>query len=83
MLGSGKRVLVYHPLPVRCRECGAPMRLRLTQDGKKALEKAVEVSQFGDEVVLQTYQCARKLPDGNLCNGLVEIRVKHIKRVPS
>lgn len=30
---------------------------------------------FGKEDVIQTYQCARVLPDGHLCNKLVEVRL--------
>jgi len=70
-------VRIYQMLPVRCKECGAPVRMAMTQAGKEALAKAIAVSNLQDDEVLQSYQCARKRPDGSLCNALVEIKARH------
>jgi hypothetical protein len=37
---------------------------------------------FGPETVLQTYQCARVLPDRSLCNKLVDVKVRHWREAP-
>ena len=76
-----RRVRVLQRSPARCHKCGAPVRLRMTEDGYKTLVRALDNADLGDDTVLQTYQCARRLPDGTLCNALVEIRVRDWKEI--
>jgi hypothetical protein len=46
------------------------------------LALAKKSNQIGPETVIQTYQCARVLKDGTLCNELVEIKLRHWKELP-
>lgn len=55
--------------------------MRITDDGYRALVKVLDDPNLGDDTVLQTYQCARRLPDGSLCNGMVYIRVRHWREI--
>lgn len=76
-----RRVRVYH-LTARC-ECGAPVRLRNTDAGLELMKYALSHPEtFGPDTVLQTYQCARQLPDRTLCNKVVEVKVRHWREVP-
>lgn len=57
-------------LTVRCPACGAPPRIRTVPNVDRILA--------GDpEDIVLSYQCARKMRDGSLCNEPYEIRVKH------
>lgn len=80
-LGNKRKVRILHRVPVRCDDCGAPIRMRITDDGYRALVKVLDDPNLGDDTVLQTYQCARRLPDGSLCNGMVYIRVRHWREI--
>lgn len=68
-------------LTARCPRCGAPIRLRNTLVVPSILKAASESVQLDPETVVQTYQCASRLPDGALCNTLVEIKAKHWRKV--
>jgi hypothetical protein len=57
------------------------MRLRITPEGKRVLAKILALDGVRDEDVVQTYQCARRLPDGGLCNELVEIKAGDWRRI--
>lgn len=76
-----ERVHIYHRTPSRCPACGAPVRLRWTPEGKKALAKALASSELRDDVVVETYQCARRLKDGSLCNHRVDIKVRDWREI--
>jgi len=43
----------------------------------RMLAHALTDPEIGPDDVIQTYQCARLLRDGSLCNTLVEIRLRH------
>lgn len=66
-------------LTARCPACGSAVRLRNTAHAMRMLDHAKADPQIADEDVIQTYQCARKHPDGSLCNELVEIKLRHWK----
>jgi len=69
-------------LTARCPECRAPVRLRNAELAFKLLEYALADPDIGPEDVIQTYQCANQFPDKTLCNALVEIKVRHWKKLP-
>jgi hypothetical protein len=56
--------------------------LRYTPEAEKLLAKAVGDPEITPETVLLTYQCARRLPDGTLCNELVDIKLRHWREMP-
>lgn len=68
-------------LSVRCGVCHAPVRVRTAQEAFEALARAMERGELDPETVVMTYMCARKAPDNELCNTVVEIKVKHLKPV--
>ena len=63
-------------LSARC-VCGAPVRMRNFTRAVELLVLAMERGHLDPDEVLQTYQCARILKDGELCNHLVEIKARH------
>lgn len=86
--GSARRgwvlveVVVWR-LTARCPECHAPVRLRNSDYAIKMLELALGDPDIGPNTILQTYQCANQFPDKSLCNAMVEIKVKHWKKMPN
>ena len=76
-----RRVRTFKFSGVRCRVCSAPMRLQNSALMIELLEIALDQVHTDPEGVLQTYQCARRAPDGSLCNALVEVRVRHWREI--
>lgn len=66
-------------LTARCPECHAPVRIRNTDVALRMLDLALREPDIDPESVIQTYQCAREMPNGKLCNAFVEIRLRHWK----